>query len=60
MSKRPIDRANCTEAQIQLNKSLTEFKRLYIDIGDYRKKRQEKVRELAMVGVFITFGFTET
>lgn len=39
-----------TVAQIQLNKSLTEFKRLYIDIGDYRKKRQEKVRELAIQG----------
>lgn len=39
-----------TIAQIQLNKSLTEFKRLYIDIGDYRKKRQEKVRELAIQG----------
>lgn len=39
-----------TIAQIQLNKSLIEFKRLYIDIGDYRKKRQEKVRELAIQG----------
>lgn len=39
-----------TIAQIQLNKSLTEFKRLYIDVGDYRKKRQEKVRELAIQG----------
>ena len=36
-----------TIAQIQLNKSLTEFKRLYIDIGDYRKKRQEKVRAVS-------------
>ena len=35
-----------TIAQIQLNKSLTEFKRLYIDIGDYRKKRQEKLESL--------------
>lgn len=39
-----------TIAQIQLNKSLAEFKRLYIDVGDYRKKRQEKVRELAIQG----------
>lgn len=39
-----------TVAQIQLNKSLAEFKRLYIDVGDYRKKRQEKVRELAIQG----------
>lgn len=31
-----------TIAQIQLNKSLTEFKRLYIDIGDYRKKKTRK------------------
>lgn len=30
-----------TIAQIQLNKSLTEFKRLYIDIGDYRKKTRK-------------------
>lgn len=39
-----------TIAQIQLNKSLAEFKRLYIDVGNYRKKRQEKVRELAIQG----------
>lgn len=39
-----------TIAQIQVNKSLNEFKRLYVDIGDYRKKRQEKVRELAIQG----------
>lgn len=39
-----------TLSQINLNKNLEEFKRLYIDIGDYRKKRQEKVRELAIQG----------
>lgn len=39
-----------TICQIHLNKSLEEFKRLYMDIGDYRKKRQEKVRELAIQG----------
>ena len=39
-----------TIAQIQLNRNLDEFKRLFIDIGDYRKKRQEKVRELAIQG----------
>lgn len=35
-----------TIAQIQLNKSLTEFKRLYIDIGDYRKKDKKKLESL--------------
>lgn len=39
-----------TLCQIHLNKNLEEFKRLYIDIGDYRQKRQEKVRELAIQG----------
>lgn len=39
-----------TLGQIHLNKNLEEFKRLYIDIGDYRQKRQEKVRELAIQG----------
>lgn len=39
-----------TIGQIYLNKNLEEFKRLYIDIGDYRQKRQEKVRELAIQG----------